>query len=141
MTEIRVACYIDGFNVYHAIDDMSRGQRGTLNHLKWLDLWALMECFTDPNIHKVAAVNYFSAFMEWHPERAGRHAEYVKALQWRGVKPVMGRFKEKDAFCKNCKTTYTAREEKESHVNVATHLVSDAYDDKFDGEVLGSLEN
>jgi hypothetical protein len=25
---IRVSCYIDGFNVYHAIDDMSRATRG-----------------------------------------------------------------------------------------------------------------
>jgi hypothetical protein len=31
---IRVACYIDGFNIYHAVDDMSRATRGADNYLK-----------------------------------------------------------------------------------------------------------
>ena len=37
MTKIQVACYVDGFNVYHASDDMSHAQLGALNHLKWVD--------------------------------------------------------------------------------------------------------
>jgi hypothetical protein len=32
---MRVACYIDGFNLYHAIDDLDKP------HLKWLDVCAL----------------------------------------------------------------------------------------------------
>ena len=50
---IRVSCYIDGFNLYHAIDDMSRASRGELNHLKWLDLNKLMSVYTDPHVHSV----------------------------------------------------------------------------------------
>jgi uncharacterized LabA/DUF88 family protein len=141
MPKIRVACYIDGFNVYHAIDDMSRVQRGKLNYLKWVDLWSLMERFIDPNVHEIRAINYFSAYMTWHPDREARHRQYVKALEARGVKTVMGRFKEKDAYCKNCKTTYMAREEKESDVNIATHLISDAYEDEFDQAFLVSNDS
>ena len=133
---IRVCCYVDGFNVYHAIDDVSRARRGAINHLKWLDLMALMRCFIDPHAHQIIAVNYFSAYMTWHPHREQRHREYIKALKFTGVKSVMGRFKDKDAYCKNCKTTYVAREEKESDVNIATHLVSDAYEDIFDQAFL-----
>ena len=33
----RVACYVDGFNLYHAIDDLRKP------HLKWVNLWALAE--------------------------------------------------------------------------------------------------
>ena len=33
----RVAIYIDGFNLYHSIDELKRPQ------LKWLNLWALSE--------------------------------------------------------------------------------------------------
>ncbi len=31
----KVISYIDGLNLYHAIDDLNRP------HLKWVDLWAL----------------------------------------------------------------------------------------------------
>jgi len=141
MTRVRVACYVDGFNVYHAIDDMSRAQRGALNHLKWVDLWALMERFIDPNVHQISSITYFSAYMSWHSDREARHRQYVRALEHRGIKPVMGRFKEKDAYCKNCKTTYMAREEKESDVNIATHLISDAYEDRFDQAFLVSNDS
>ena len=136
MPKKRVCCYIDGFNVYHAIDDVNRAQRGALNHLKWLNLRALMCQFIDPNVHDVLEVNYFSAYMTWHPDREARHRAYVAALQHVGVNPVMGQFKKKDAYCKNCKTTYLAREEKESDVNIATYLISDAYEDKFDQAFL-----
>ena len=37
MTTKRVAVYVDGFNLYHALDDLAE------NHLKWLDLWSLSE--------------------------------------------------------------------------------------------------
>jgi uncharacterized LabA/DUF88 family protein len=141
MTKIRVACYVDGFNIYHAIDDMSRAQRGALNHLKWLDLRSLMERFSDPNVHDIGEITYFSAYMKWHADREARHKEYVKALVSRDVKPIMGRFKEKDAYCKNCKSVYKAREEKESDVNIATHLVSDAYEGKFDQAFLLSNDS
>ena len=70
-----------------------------------------------------------------------RHREYIKALIHVGVKPVLGRFKEKDAFCKSCKSNYKAREEKESDVNIATHLISDAYEDKFDQAFLISNDS
>lgn len=136
MLKKRVCCYIDGFNVYHAIDDVNRAQRGALSHLKWLNLRALMCQFIDPNVHDVLDVNYFSAYTTWHPDREARHRQYVAALDYVGVNAVMGQFKKKDAYCKNCKTTYTAREEKESDVNIATYLISDAYDDKFDQAFL-----
>jgi uncharacterized LabA/DUF88 family protein len=136
MPMIRVAVYIDGFNLYHAIDAMCRVQRGEIDYVKWVNLRCLMEQFTDPKVHQIVGVNYFSAYMTWHPARESRHREYVKALAWANVKPVMGRFKEKDAYCKSCKATYMAREEKESDVNIATHLVSDAYEGVFDQAFL-----
>jgi hypothetical protein len=92
MPKKRVCCYIDGFNVYHAIDDVNRAQRGALNHLKWLNLRALMCQFIDPNIHDVLDVNYFSAYMTWHPDREARHRAYVKALEHVNVRPIMGHF-------------------------------------------------
>jgi len=102
--EKRVCCYIDGFNVYHAMDDMNRVRRGAINYLKWLDLSALMRKFIDPSVHEIAEIYYFSAYMTWNPERVERHKAYVEALQQTGVKPVMGRFKGKEIYCKACKS-------------------------------------
>ena len=129
---IRVICYIDGFNIYHAVDDMSRASRGKLNYLKWLDLKKLMRLFIDPKVHDIVSVKYFSAYATWLRGSYARHQLYVKALETSGVEVILGQFKVKDKYCPLCKTTHKGHEEKESDVNLACHLVSDAYRDLFD---------
>jgi hypothetical protein len=37
----RAAVYIDGFNFFHAVDELRTVDGLEENHLKWLDLWAL----------------------------------------------------------------------------------------------------
>ncbi|MGD9838278.1 MAG: NYN domain-containing protein [Afipia sp.] len=129
---IRVLCYIDGFNLYHAIDDMSRASRGELNHLKWLDLNKLMTFFIDPKVHKIEYIKYFSAYATWKPKQHERHQIYTKALASTGVQMIMGQFKEKEIYCPLCKLTHIGHEEKESDVNIAVHLVADAHTNAFD---------
>jgi uncharacterized LabA/DUF88 family protein len=129
---IRVSCYIDGFNVYHAIDDMGRATRGKLNHLKWVNLRQLMGVFTDSSVHEITAVKYFSAYATWKPKQHERHQIYVKALASTGIDVILGQFKEKSIYCPDCKLTHKGHEEKESDVNIAVHLIGDAYRDKFD---------
>lgn len=53
---MRVSAYIDGFNLYHAIDATRR------HELKWLDLRRLCEVYAPRPDHELIAVNYFSAF-------------------------------------------------------------------------------
>ena len=110
---IRVSCYIDGFNVYHSIDDMSRATRGADNHLKWLDLRKLMNIFTDSAVHQIISIKYFSAYATWLPGPYARHRLYVLALENSGVDVVLGQFKQKDILCKNCRTVFKGREEKD----------------------------
>ena len=55
MTARRVSVYIDGFNLYHALDDLGE------SHLKWLDLWALSQTLVRKN-EAVTTVKYFSAY-------------------------------------------------------------------------------
>jgi uncharacterized LabA/DUF88 family protein len=138
---IRVHCYIDGFNLYHAIDDMSRASRGEQNHLKWLNLSKLMAVFTDPKVHQIEQIKYFSAYATWKPKQHERHQIYVKALQSAGVNAIMGQFKEKDIYCPECGLTHKGHEEKESDVNIAVHLISDAYEDRFDHAFVVSRDS
>lgn len=138
---LRVGCYIDGFNLYHAIDDLSAGAKQSLDHYKWLNLDALTRVFTDPTEHSVGYVKYFTAFQYWRPKRVERHKTYIKALESAGVQAIMGQFKEKQKFCELCRGTFQGHEEKESDVNIATHMVADAHEDKFDAAYLISRDS
>jgi uncharacterized LabA/DUF88 family protein len=136
MSKIRVACYIDGFNMYHAIDDANKAARGKLNHLKWVNLKLLMLEFTDINVHEINSVKFFTAYPTWKKDSLERHHQYVAAQKYYGSDVILGRFKKKEAYCKICGSTYKAREEKESDVNIATHLVGDAHNHIYDHAFL-----
>ncbi len=125
----RVIAYIDGFNLYHAIHDLGAP------HLKWVNLWALTKSLLKDD-EKLNSVYYFSAYANWIPEAAARHRQYVKALKHAGVVCVMGHFKDSKRRCKNCKAEWIQHEEKETDVNIAVHLVADAFQDNFDKAIL-----
>jgi hypothetical protein len=116
-----VAFYIDGFNLYHALDRMSADQA------KWLDLMALARRLIRPASETITGVFYFSAYAHWLPEPMARHEAYVKALGATGVDCIMGHFKNKHRQCANCRTRWIAHEEKETDVSIGIHLLNDAY--------------
>lgn len=115
----RVIVYIDGFNLYHAIDDLRRPS------LKWLDLWALAESLLREG-ETVKAVKYFSAYATWMPRQYARHRDYVAALVAKGVIAHMAQFKEKPRKCRSCGARWIGHEEKETDVQIAVHMVADA---------------
>jgi uncharacterized LabA/DUF88 family protein len=138
----RVICYVDGFNLYHAIDEMT-GILGTpCHHLKWLDLWKLAKQFTDPSAHRLDAVHWFSAIKKTaSSDKIARHQMYCDALEAIDVTIHMAHFKQKTVRCKKCHKSFTGYEEKESDVNLAVQLVSDAYEDRFDNAFVISRDS
>src|SRR5271154_442856 len=74
----RVACYVDGFNLYHAVSDLRR------QHLKWLDIQGLAQSICRPGEILVKTA-YFSAYATWLPAPYARHREYDAALKVTGV--------------------------------------------------------
>ncbi|MDN5871349.1 MAG: hypothetical protein L0H73_11595 [Nitrococcus sp.] len=84
----RLALYIDGFNFYHAVNDLRQP------HLKWVAIYAVAReiAYSD---EKVVVVRYFSAFATWKPGPYARHKAYVTALQASGVECVMAHFKDR----------------------------------------------
>ncbi|HEX8444387.1 MAG TPA: NYN domain-containing protein [Allosphingosinicella sp.] len=115
----RVIVYIDGFNLYHSIDDLKKP------HLKWLDLRAVAEGLLRKD-ETLKSVKYFSAYATWMPDRFARHREYVEALISRGAVAHMANFKEKPRKCFSCGARWIGHEEKETDVQVAVHMVADA---------------
>ena len=126
---MRVISYIDGFNLYHAIDDLKRPA------LKWLDLWALSVSLAR-NGETVSEVNYFSAYATWLSAPYRRHIEYVKALEFAGATCHMGHFKDKLRVCKSCGAQWTQHEEKETDVHMAARIVVDACEDRYDRAII-----
>lgn len=130
----RTIVYIDGFNLYHAIDDLGEP------HLKWADLWALSEKLLIEG-QQLVAVKYFTAYATWRHASYRRHQRYIAALEARGVTPVIGRFKAKTVRCHaQCHQTYVTHEEKETDVNIGVHLIADALKDRFDRALVISAD-
>ena len=131
---MRVACYIDGFNLYHAIDDLKKP------HLKWLDLWALALslCRDGEELTKVA---YFSAYATWLPDKYHRHRQYVAALQAANVECHMARFSEQNARCNSCGTKWKRHEKKETDVHFSLTFLEDAIDGLFERAIIISADS
>lgn len=135
MTAKRVYVYVDGFNLYHALDDLNQ------DHLKWLNLWSLSEKLISQNGDEtLVTVKYFSAYATWREKSMRRHQRYVAALKAHGVSVIMGRFKEKKNRCNACGTRYLSHEEKETDVNIGAHLIADALQDRFDRALVISAD-
>ncbi len=125
----KVACYVDGFNLYHAIHDLGRP------HLKWLNLRSLAESLLYPN-ERLVAVKYFSAYATWRPDAYRRHRAYIRALRHAGVEINLAHFKHKDRKCYRCNHQWTDHEEKETDVRIALRMMEDAMDGLFDRAIL-----
>jgi hypothetical protein len=129
-----VACYVDGFNLYHSINDLKKP------HLKWLDLWALAASLCRPG-ETLVKVAYFSAYATWKPGPYARHRQYVAALQALSVECHMARFSEQSARCHSCGAMWKAHEEKETDVHFSLTFLEDAVDNVFDRAIIVSADS
>ena len=123
----RVIMYIDGMNLYH-------GLRAKYGHrYLWLDLEALARAHLRPR-QRLTAVRYFTALVRTQPASKQRQDTYLSALTalCPRLEIVLGRFQERVAVCRTCGARRITHDEKETDVNIATSLVTDA--------VVGSLD-
>lgn len=128
----RVAFFIDGFNLYHALKEKPEYAKH-----KWLNLAALAKCYVRKD-QQISKVFYFTAYATWNTDKMARHQLLVRALESVGVEVVLGKFKFKERFCTNCKTKYPTVEEKETDVNIAINLFRAAVLDQYDTAIIVS---
>jgi hypothetical protein len=81
---IRVAVFIDGFNVYHSINENL-----ILKKYKWLNFYSLSKYLININ-KKIIGVYFFTALAYWNPDKVKRHNIYIKALEENNVIVVKG---------------------------------------------------
>lgn len=135
MEHERIICFVDGFNMYHALDQLRQP------HLKWLDLQLLFRRLTRAKSQVITQILFFSAYPTWKPDSHHRHRLYVKALSTNGITPVLGQFKNKPKKCLKCKTEWVSHEEKETDVNLALAMLDLAYKDRYDHAFLLSRDS
>lgn len=139
----RIIAYVDGFNLYYSV------LKGT--PYKWLDLEQLF-CLLFPK-DEVVAIKYFTAKVKPRPndpDQPIRQALYLRAL---GTLPkveiIYGTFlshktKMPLANPQNRNNPFVwviKTEEKGSDVNLATHLLYDAFVDAFDVAIVVSNDS
>ncbi|MBX3114616.1 MAG: NYN domain-containing protein [Fimbriimonadaceae bacterium] len=148
--QIPVCVYIDGFNLYHS---QLEG-----HPVRWLNLQMLAEEFIEPG-EELVTVEYFTAkanYVPWSPDRITRQKAYWDALDLLCPKlvKVFGDFRvDQKTFYDwedfNYQTGLRAglarkpnahdvakTEEKGSDVKLASHLVRDAYLDRFEKAIV-----
>jgi uncharacterized LabA/DUF88 family protein len=138
----RTTFIVDGFNLYHSVEDAARqlglGSRGT----KWLDLRELCASY----LHVIGGgaelqqICYFSALAKHleatKPDVTRRHQTYIQALESTGVVVQLSRFKPKEIRCPKCGAHNVRHEEKETDVALAAKLFEVFARDECDTVVI-----
>jgi uncharacterized LabA/DUF88 family protein len=125
----RVLVYIDGFNLYFGITSAG------LNHCKWLDLVSLAKDLLKPS-QKLVGVKYFTSRVSNDPDKQKRQTTYIEALESTGVKVYFGHYQSDSVECHRCGNIWKTYNEKMTDVNIATHMMIDAYKGTFDMAML-----
>lgn len=125
----RVIVYIDGFNLYFGL--MEAG----FSYCRWLNVKALAQNLIKKN-QELIEVKYFTARVSNNPDKQKRQALYLEALFEADVKIYYGQYQLNNIECRRCGNIWPDANEKMTDVNIATHLLVDAYQDKYDMAML-----
>jgi len=140
---MRTVIYIDGFNFYYgAVKDTP---------FKWLDLKQLCEVILKPK-HQIISIVYCTARVKPKPGDPGvraRQAIYLKALKAHipETKIIYGHFLETILLCRPVNPVLgkfvevIRSEEKGSDVNLAVHMINDAWKNEFDCAIVISNDS
>lgn len=141
---MRTAIYVDGFNLYY------RTVRGTPH--KWLDLKALFTKVLKPS-HTIIGIKYFTALVSstpQDPDKSVRQKTYLRALRSHipEIEIHYGHFLSHEVKAPLAQPahgrtfeTVIKTEEKGSDVNLAVHLLNDAWLDAHDCAVVVSNDS
>jgi len=132
----RYCFYIDGFNVYYALNGDHSLTAFPYRKYKWLNYRKLTESVIGKK-DTITGIFYFTAIVRWKTaDVVHRHQQYIKGLRSVGVETIQGRFMDKDIRCHICKKNFSTHEEKRTDVNIALKLLGDAIDDLYDKAVI-----
>ncbi len=126
----RVIAYIDGFNLYFGMKE------NNWNDVLWLDVKQLASGLLKPG-QVLVDTKYFTSRVRNNPQKELRQRTYLEALELHtGIKIYYGHYQSNIETCRRCGHSYPYSNEKMTDVNIATELLTDAFNDKYDTALL-----
>ena len=119
------AAYIDGFNLYHALDDLKKP------HLKWLNLRKLAEIVSLGHASQIEEVVFATAYFNITEQKQQRHERFVRAQRAHNVTVPMGHMADDDLKCPDCGWKWVEPCEKQTDINIALAMYRAAIRDEF----------
>ncbi len=135
MKKQRVIAYVDGFNLYYGLKDAG------FQRYYWLNLYQMIDNLLKP-YQQIVIVKYFTARISQPPDKVKRQNTYLEALMTTpSLKIYYGHYLKKQAECRRCGNKWAISEEKMTDVNIATEMIFDALNDRFDTAFLVSADS
>lgn len=135
MPDHNVIAYIDGFNLYYGL--RRKGWRWAY----WLNLQKLMQLFLDTG-QELVHTKYFTSIISNPPDKHKRQATFLEAL---GTLPnfsiQFGHYMSDLVTCRKCGHMYNDHHEKKTDVNIATSMLVDAFEDRFNTAFLVTADS
>lgn len=122
---MKVAVLIDGFNLYHHMDNYKYSK------YKWLNFAKFFRNYVNSRdkleIHYFTTINYediraYKINPEKQKEKLQRHLDLIKAEESYGVIVHYGNFKDTDFTCRECGHKNIIRKEKQTDVSIGAYL-------------------
>ena len=136
---MRTIIYVDGFNLYYG------ALKGT--PYRWLDILAMSRKILSSK-NQIVGIKYFTARVLSRPDNPSqplRQEIYLRALKTLGAKCIFGRYLSHPVMMRvadpNASRPFVRvikTEEKGSDVNIAAHMLLDAFRNAYDCAVLVS---
>ena len=131
----RVIAYVDGFNLYFGLK--SKDWR----RYYWLNIQLLVQNLLKP-YQKLVLVKYFTARVISSPDKQKRQSNFIEALETLNDFEIFyGKYQLNPVQCPSCRWQGQQPNEKMTDVNIATEILKDAYQDKFDAALLMSADS
>lgn len=143
----RVIAYVDGFNLYFGLRDCK------LQKSLWLNVRSLMSNILQRD-QRLTCTKYFTSRLSGPTpgdrskaarrlaEKRKRQLTYLEALDTlENLSTFYGHYLDKPMKCFACGGTWLSHEEKMTDVNIATEMLTDAFEDRFDTAVLVSADS
>lgn len=125
--------YVDGFNLYFGL----KSKR--LRRYYWLDIERLARNLLCAD-QELVGVKYFTADLQGGNEKWRRQQTFLDALltHTTQLEIIRGHYLIKRWQCRKCGQVVDVPEEKKTDVNIATHMMTDAFLDRFDTAMVVS---
>ncbi len=125
----RIIVYVNGFNLYFGLVEA-----GFVNY-KWLNINNLVNSLLQPN-QVLIEIKYFTSRVSNNPDKQKRQTTYIEALETVGIKIYYGHYQSDTINCRQCGKIWPTYHEKMTDVNIATQILIDAYQDRYDMAML-----